>query len=220
MLKIGASALFFLGLSVMLFHQPVYSLDPVTTPSPPSTQPCPDIAPGPVPLSELVLTLQPQNADSDLTAESTIRNTLALYPFAIDTRSWSALDGIFSTGARANYSYPLGVMEGREAIKTTLQKSLETPFKGTQHMYGTQLIRVCSPTSAISVTYYTAWHFLVSGNGPETIASPAGVLYANGHYQDTWERQGGDVGWRITNRNLVYSGPLIADAPLGNQSQV
>ncbi|KAK6834715.1 hypothetical protein PG987_009409 [Apiospora arundinis] len=151
------------------------------------------------------------NADSDLTAESTIRNTLALYPFAIDTRSWSALDGIFSTGARANYSYPLGVMEGREAIKTTLQKSLETPFKGTQHMYGTQLIRVCSPTSAISITYYTAWHFLVSGNGPETVASPAGVLYANGHYQDTWERQGGDVGWRITNRNLVYSGPLIAE---------
>ncbi|KAK7966782.1 uncharacterized protein PG986_001059 [Apiospora aurea] len=203
------------------------------------------MASGPVPVSELVQTLQPLSAVSDVAAESTIRNTLALYPLAIDTRTFSALDRIFSVDARANYSYPLGVMEGREAIKTSLQQALETTWKGTQHMYGTQIIQVCSPTSAISVTYYTASHFLVAGAGPEVLTGPQSVVYAYGQYQDTWERQGGEDGWRITNRNLVYmvrtlphrlfpvslkryaflltttinlQGPLIADAPLGNGS--
>ncbi|KAK8034334.1 hypothetical protein PG993_009329 [Apiospora rasikravindrae] len=216
MLSLAASTLLFLALLVI----PAHGLGPESTGSPPPSKPCPDMAPGPVPLSELVQTLQPLNAVSDLAAESTIRNTLALYPLAIDTRTFSALDRIFSTDARANYSYPLGVMQGREAIKTTLQQALETTWKGTQHMYGTQIIQVCSPMSAISVTYYTASHFLVAGTGPEALTGPQSVVYAYGQYQDTWERQGGEDGWRITNRNLVYLGPLIADAPLGNSSNL
>jgi len=143
--SLAASAMLFLVLLMVLFHHPVYGLGFDTASSLPdaSPLPCPNIAPGPVPLSELIEALQPRNAASDLAAESTIRNTLALYPFAIDTRTFSALDRIFSIDARANYSYPLGVMEGREAIATTLQQSLERTFKGTHHMYGTQLIHVC-----------------------------------------------------------------------------
>ncbi|KAK8038223.1 hypothetical protein PG994_014990 [Apiospora phragmitis] len=180
------------------------SLNPDIISSPLPSRPCPTIAPGPVPLSELVQTLQPLNAVSDLAAESTIGNTLAMYPFAIDSRTFSALDRIFSIDARANYSYPLGVMEGRESIKTTLQQVLATTWKRTHNTYGAQLIQVCSPTSAISVTYYTASHFLVSGTGPEAFTGPESVVYAYGTYQDTWERQRGENEWRITNRNLVY----------------
>ncbi|KAK7935818.1 hypothetical protein PG985_001313 [Apiospora marii] len=196
-----------------LFSQPVYSLDPGIASSASPSPPCPNISPGPVPLSELVQTLQAPSAASDLAAESAIRNKLALYPFAIDTRTFSAFDRIFSEGARANYSYPLGVLEGRQAIRDKLQDSL-TMFKGTQHTYGTQFIQICNPTSAISITYYTASHFLTPGTGPEAMTGPENVVIAYGQYQDTWEQQGGEDGWRITNRNLVYTGPLVAAASL------
>lgn len=94
-----------------------------------------------MPLSELVQTLQATVEASDLAVESAIRNKLALYPFAIDTRTFSAFDSIFSEDARANYSYSLGVLEGRQAIKDKIQGSL-TMFKGTQHTYGTQFIQI------------------------------------------------------------------------------
>ncbi|KAK7954037.1 hypothetical protein PG988_014731 [Apiospora saccharicola] len=180
------------------------SSDPDIASSVSPSQPCPSISPGPVPLSELVQTLQASNAASDLAAESAIRNKLALYPFAIDTRTFSAFDRIFSDDARANYSYPLGVMSGREDIRKKIQDSL-TMFKGTQHTYGTQFIQVCNPTSAISITYYTASHFLTPGTGPEAMTGPENVVIAYGQHQDTWKQEGGEDGWRITNRNLVYT---------------
>lgn len=187
-----------------------------------------------MPISELVQTLQVLNEASDLAAESAIRTKLALYPFAIDSRTFSAFDRIFSDDARANYSYPLGVMEGREAIRKKIQDSL-TMFKGTQHTYSTQFIQICkcicsicyplfyhpehhlvmlryrnltnqgNPTSAISITYYTASHFLTPGTGPEAMTGPENVVIAYRQYQDTWEQQGGEDGWRITNRNLGYT---------------
>ncbi|KAK8136244.1 hypothetical protein PG984_004184 [Apiospora sp. TS-2023a] len=189
------TALVVLSLSSLatLFTQPVYGLDPDIASSVSPSQPCPSISPGPVPLSELVQTLQASNAASDLAAESAIRNKLALYPFAIDTRTFSAFDRIFSDDARANYSYPLGVMSGREDIRKKIQDSL-TMFKGTQHTYGTQFIQICNPTSAISITYYTASHFLTPGTGPEAMTGPENVVIAYGQYQDTWRQEGGG-GW-------------------------
>lgn len=123
-----------------------------------------------------------------------IRQTLALYPLAIDGKNFGALDLVFATNAVANYSAPINVLTPLSTIQSGLESSL-TPVT-TQHAYGTQLIDILSFDSAFSVTYYTATHF---GKGPyvgETVT-------AFGQYQDVWARQK-DLSWKITHRNLVY----------------
>ena len=161
---------------------------------------CPSIAPGPVAVSALASELSP-NALPDVVAIESIRSTLALYPLAVDGKQFSALNKVFTENARANYSAPLGVLVGLSQIESVLNSSL-SQFPHTQHLYGTQIIDICSTTSAISMTYYTATHYFV--DVPFTSVVPlTEVLYAHGQYQDTWARQP-DGTWRITNRNLVY----------------
>jgi hypothetical protein len=161
---------------------------------------CPDLAPGPISTHQLAGSFPPPVLE-DATSIEAIRNTLALYPLAIDGLNIDVFDQIFAADARANYSAPIGVLNGIAEIKEKVPAGLSI-FAGTHHSYGTQLISICSVTSAVSVTYYTASHFFTPGLGPE-IANATAVLYAYGNYQDTWERQG-DGTWRITNRNLVY----------------
>ncbi|OAQ59985.1 snoaL-like domain-containing protein [Pochonia chlamydosporia 170] len=130
-----------------------------------------------------------------------IRNVLAHYPLAIDGKNFAALDRVFAPNAVANYSAPLGVLKPLSAIQTALKASLAVVT--TQHSYGTQIIDVLSPASAVSVTYYTATHF---GMGPHE----GQIVTAYGQYQDVWTRQR-DLTWRISHRNLVYMGALIGN---------
>lgn len=123
-----------------------------------------------------------------------IRNTLAIYPFAIDGKNFDALSKVFTTNAVANYSAPLNVLTPLSTIQSVLQTSLACVT--TQHLLGTQWIDIISPVSAKSVTYFRAAHF---GKGQ----TEGQVLYAYGQYQDNWERQL-TGSWRIAHRNLVY----------------
>ncbi|KAH8892195.1 hypothetical protein GQ53DRAFT_134630 [Thozetella sp. PMI_491] len=168
---------------------------------------CPNLSPGPISFFQLAQSFPPTVLE-DAAAIEAIRRTLAVYPLAIDGRNFDMLNRIFAGDARANYSAPIGVLNGIDEIKNTLSASLAA-FAGTQHSYSTQLIDICSSTTAVSVTYYTAAHFFTPGIG--VIATPTDVLYAYGQYQDTWRRIE-DGTWRITNRNLVYMGPFITAA--------
>ncbi|KAJ5127857.1 hypothetical protein N7448_008636 [Penicillium atrosanguineum] len=154
----------------------------------------------PVELSSLANDCTPKIYTDAGTIEA-IRNTLAIYPFAIDGKNFDALSKVFSADAIANYSEPLNVLTPLHSIQSVLKQSLACVT--TQHLYGTQWIDVLSPTTAQSVTYFRAAHF---GKGD----TEGQVLYAYGQYQDNWERQ--ILGtWRIVHRNLVYMGPQIGN---------
>jgi hypothetical protein len=151
-----------------------------------STEPVPSFdLPNALPGSEYV----PDPFDVDA-----IRNTLAHYPLAIDGKNFAALNLVFAPNAVANYSAPLGVMTPLSTIESELQSSLAPVM--TQHSFGTQVIDVLTPNTAISVTYVTATHF---GVGEYT----GQIVTAYGHYQDALIRQS-DGTWRISNRNFVY----------------
>ncbi|KAJ5794007.1 hypothetical protein N7457_000606 [Penicillium paradoxum] len=157
-----------------------------------------DVAP--IEISSLVGGLKPE-INTDASTIETIRNTMALYAFAIDGKDFDSLNKVFATDAVANYSEPLNVLTPLSTIQSTLSMSLKCVT--TQHFLGTQRIDVLSPTTAKSVTYYRAAHF---GQGEKQTE----VDYAYGQYQDDWERQSSGS-WRIVHRNLVYMGPQIGN---------
>jgi hypothetical protein len=161
---------------------------------------CPKIAPGPASLNYLAGLFTPQVLPDPIATES-IRQTLALYALAIDGRNFEILRKVFTTNTRANYSDPIGVLNGVQAIIDTLPPGLNN-FASTQHHLGTQLIHVCGLTSAVSVTYFQASHFFVPYTGVGNPVNNSKVLIDRSQYQDTWARQW-DGTWKITNRNLV-----------------
>lgn len=161
---------------------------------------CPKIAPGPVSFSYLAGQFTPQALPDPIATES-IRQTLALYALAIDGRNYEVLRKVFSTNARANYSDPIGVLNGVQAIIDNLAPGLST-FVSTQHHLGTQLIHICSLTSAVSVTYFQATHYFTPYTGIGNPVDNSKVLIDKAQYQDTWARQW-NGSWKITNRNLV-----------------
>lgn len=144
-------------------------------------------------LSSLASGFKPEIYTDAGTIEA-IRNTLAIYAFAIDGKDFDSLSNVFATNAVANYSAPLDVLSPLSTIQSVLSSSLACVT--TQHALGTQRIDVISPVTAKSVTYYHATHF---GKGDKANA----VVYAYGQYQDTWQRQSSGS-WRIVHRNLVY----------------
>lgn len=170
-------------------------------------QGCPKLAPAPVAPEKLpsIFTARPDVDVQALLDTEAIRRTLALYALAIDGRSYDSLSHIFAQDVVANYSAPLGVLTGLDAIKTSLEASL-TVFDRTQHLLGSQIIEICGPRNdaAVSVTYYQATHFLPRNatGGAMDVADDSSVMDAWGQYQDTWRKARG--GWRIVSRNLVY----------------
>jgi hypothetical protein len=144
----------------------------------------------------------------DPIATEAIRQSLALYALAIDGRNYEVLRKVFTPNARANYSDPIGVLNGVQAIIDTLAPSLST-FVSTQHHLGTQLIHVCGLSSAVSVTYFQATHWFTPYTGVENPVDNSKVLIDKAQYQDTWARQK-DGSWKITNRNLVRMVRFVA----------
>jgi hypothetical protein len=166
---------------------------------------CTQFSPNPITIQHLAAYFPPQkvtNVETLLDSEA-IRQTLSLYAYIIDARAYDSLSDIFTATAVANYPAPVGIMNGLETIKTTLSANL-AQFPGTQHLLGTQNIRLCNDKKAVSVTYFRAAHFLArNGTGaPLDVADDSSMLYAYGQYQDTWEKRDGL--WKIVYRNLVY----------------
>ena len=201
-------------LALIVSFGPGDALADSTTDNSISSGHCPTVAPGPVTIYDLDNIL-PSVTSQDVVAVDAIRNTLAQYPFAIDGRNYDRLDRVFTQSAVVNYSAPVGVLSGLPAIKT-IGTSLAM-FNRTQHAYSTQYIKICSPASAIAITYYSAAHFFTPELAP-TFAPDTQVLYAYGQYQDTLAKQS-DGTWKITYRNLVYqvsSLPFLKTFPLIN----
>ncbi|KAL1598639.1 hypothetical protein SLS60_007779 [Paraconiothyrium brasiliense] len=175
-----------------------------------ASRPCTQFSPSPVPVQHLSAYFLPQyglHATALLDIEA-IRHTLALYPYIIDGRDFPSLSSVFTADAIANYSVPIGVVNGLSAIESTLGAALAS-FLGTQHLLGSQSVRICDRNSAISVSYYRAVHFLPQNKttGPGDVVTGDAVLYAYGQYQDSWEKRHGR--WKINYRNLVY---MVGDA--------
>lgn len=177
--------------------------------SPPTGSPgCPQLAPGPMPFSEIPSAFNPF-VPTDLYAIEAIKQTTALYAAAIDGRDFAALHKVFVPNVYTNYSDPFDVIIGVEPLIAALEPGLAT-FASTQHLLGTQLIQVCSPTTAVSVTYFQATHFFTPYTG---VGNPVGndlVLIDRAQYQDVWAKQR-DGSWKITNRNLFRMGPGTLD---------
>ena len=95
---------------------------------------------------------------ADPTVQLQIRNTLALYPLAIDGKNFGALNRIFTSDVVANYSAPLNVITGLLNLQAVLNASLFSVT--TQHSFATQIIDVLEGNcKAKSITYFTATHF-------------------------------------------------------------
>ncbi|KAK4546749.1 hypothetical protein LTR36_001481 [Oleoguttula mirabilis] len=128
---------------------------------------------------------------------------------AIDSKEFALLGDVFTQDVVANYGSGVGVLQGLSAVERGLQESL-APVT-TQHALSTTVIDVYG-SSANSTTYFTASHF---GRGVYEGAN----LYAYGKYVDDLVHVSGgydsskDYAWRIQNRTLIYTGPLI-----GNES--
>lgn len=146
-----------------------------------------------IPLFDLATSFPPPLIPDTLAIES-IRNTLALYAFAIDGKNFNALGEVFTNNVYANYSAPFPVFTNLQQLISQIGPSLQCVT--TQHTYGTQLISVRSLTTAVSVTYFRAAHF-----GRNKLANQVAEAYAQ--YQDTWQRQLNGK-WKIVQRNFVY----------------
>lgn len=117
--------------------------------------------PSPIPLPSLPSLFAPEAdlSPPDPMAESQIRNTLAMYPFSIDSKNFTALSSVFHPDAVANFSGPINVLSGLDEIIDTIGASLAV-FASTHHIYGTQAIRLDDAgLCARTVTYFTAAHF-------------------------------------------------------------
>lgn len=143
--------------------------------------------------SALPSLFQSASGPQDPVAIDAIRNTLALYPLAVDGKDFAALSEVFISDAVANYSAPLNVLTPLDTIESVLQGSLATV--NTQHSYGTQVIQLFGPCVARSVTYFRAAHFGI-GIYEGQIAS------AYGQYRDVLVLL--EEGWRIKERTLAY----------------
>lgn len=94
----------------------------------------------------------------DAAAANEIRNTLALYPIAIDGKNFDILSEVFADDIIANYTITLGVLTSVPAIAKGIQAAVQ--FVTTQHQLGTQAIDVREGScEAKSVSYFTATHF-------------------------------------------------------------
>ena len=144
-------------------------------------------------LSSLPSTFAPAARPQEPIALDQIRATLALYPLVIDSKSFASLSLIFTPGAVANYSAPLGVLTPLSTIESVLEASLAAVT--TQHLLGTQVIELLGECAARSVTYYRAAHF---GMG----VYEGQVVEAFGQYRDVLVKWEG--GWRVRERGLVY----------------
>lgn len=111
-----------------------------------------------IPPFDLATIYASSTSNQDAVAANEIRNTLALYPVAIDGKNVDALSEVFTEDIVANYTTTLGFLTSIPAIVTGIENIIK--YVTTQHQLGTQAIDVKKHScEAKSVTYFTASHF-------------------------------------------------------------
>ncbi|KAH7041485.1 uncharacterized protein B0I36DRAFT_345082 [Microdochium trichocladiopsis] len=155
-----------------------------------------------------------------------IRQTIARYPLAVDSRDFDVLDTVFAPDVSANYS-SVGVMHGVEAVKEEIAATVSV-FTHTQHHTGTSAIQLCrdqgDEVAAISATYTMSNNFISpDGAFPAVVPLDGGsVSFVYAMYQDIWVRTADDcddsgeapVQWRIRDRAVLFlaiSFPTLAN---------
>ncbi|KAL9026912.1 MAG: hypothetical protein Q9196_004495 [Gyalolechia fulgens] len=125
---------------------------------------------------------------------TSIQQTLALFPVAVDLKQFHLLDAVFSPDATANFS-GRSVTVGASAIKLYLSKLASGVI--SQHNLGTLYVNMTGPHSAAA---YNWLHGTFFGTGNAT-----GQSFSNfGYYKDDLVRRHGR--WYIQNRVLVNFG--------------
>jgi hypothetical protein len=84
------------------------------------------------------------------TAVISLQQTLALYPLAIDSKNFAALDQVFAQDVVANYSTGIGVLNGLPTVISVLNASLVPVL--TQHDLTTFSVSDLSLGSASTVS--------------------------------------------------------------------
>lgn len=103
----------------------------------------------------------------DSRAVISLQQTLALYPLAIDSKKFAALDQVFAEDVIANYSPPIGVLTGLPAVESVLQASLAPVL--TQHALSTfsviELEEESASTVSSNASQYKGDKFLTLNSG-------------------------------------------------------
>ena len=125
---------------------------------------------------------------AELLVRSQIIDLTHRYTWAIDTRTWSDLDEVFTVDATALLPTPL---ESREAIKRRVQRVLD-PLDASQHIVTNHQV-VVEGERASCRCQLQAQHVRTGPSGPEQ-------YLVGGYYADQLVRT--PDGWRIVHREL------------------
>jgi ketosteroid isomerase-like protein len=126
-----------------------------------------------------------------------IRHTLALYSFSLDSKNFDGLGSVFTPDAVADYSQPIGVLHGLSEIQATLSAALAR--LKTQHSLTTQHIKLLGHRRANATTYVIASHFGVGVYDGQ-------LLTAWAKYDDVLSGAQ-DGSWKISNRRVTFMVP-------------
>ncbi|HEY2429466.1 MAG TPA: nuclear transport factor 2 family protein [Acidimicrobiales bacterium] len=119
-----------------------------------------------------------------------IQDLLVDYSHAIDTRSWDALDDIFTADALIDYSAMGGARGGVAEIKAFLAETMPM-FSSTQHMVATSKVTVRGDVAEGRTICHNP--MVLSGD-----AHPRQMLWCGLWYRDRFVRT--PAGWRIQER--------------------
>lgn len=136
-----------------------------------------------------------------------IQDLFARYSFAIDERDWDALDRVFTTEARIDYSETGGAKGSLAEIKAWLPRALER-FPAFQHMVATTKL-VLNGDSATSRTIL--FNPMVMPGKDGTVQT----FFMGLWYRDRLVRT--EAGWRIAERyeemSWTHNVPPMDTAP-------
>ncbi|KAK7959467.1 uncharacterized protein PG986_004321, partial [Apiospora aurea] len=127
-----------------------------------------------------------------------IKNTIARYCIALDTKNWELLkSAVFTPDVQADFPFNHD-MRGVDAVSATIQGRLKNI--PTQHALTTQMVEIQPDgVTANATTYFTGIHF---GRGKWQ----GHHLTSWGSYVDTLVRDDGKPGnWLISKRTVLFT---------------
>jgi hypothetical protein len=147
--------------------------------------------------------------DAEVADRLAIQDLIARYAVLIDNRDFDALDALFTSDARIDFSTFNGPVGELAAIKAFLISSMSL-FAHSQHMMGLPLIEIDGDHASART----------SCNNPMVSTKPDGttaVWLIGLWYDDELVRT--DIGWRFSARTQVrsYAVTGLTDTALGAQ---
>lgn len=144
------------------------------------------------------------SATSYLSDVHSIRQTINLYPLALDFKELDRLDALFTPNASFSIPITFGTVYGVEAIKAKIREV--TGDAQTQHLFATETLDVDSEAgTATGIVYLLETVFGLLG--------PNVTNVFNGYFKDKFERtrEGAhwpELEWRFSSREFT---PLVSD---------